>query len=53
MKYRVRYLLVMLIFLVSMVVNIDRTNIAIAGTYLADDYHISKISAGVGRSAPS
>jgi ACS family glucarate transporter-like MFS transporter len=29
-----------------MVVNLDRTNIAIAGTYLADDYHISKIQLG-------
>jgi MFS transporter, ACS family, glucarate transporter len=46
MKYRVRYLLVMLIFLVSMVVNLDRTNIAIAGTYLANDYHISEIQLG-------
>ena len=46
MKYRVRYLLVLLIFLVSAVVNLDRTNIAIAGSYLADDYHISKIQLG-------
>ncbi len=46
MKFRVRYLLVMLIFLVSAVVNLDRTNIAIAGSYLATDYHISNIQLG-------
>src|ERR1700678_181476 len=46
MKFRVRYLLIMLIFLVSAVVNIDRSNISIAGTYLAADYHISKIQLG-------
>ncbi|HEX4271517.1 MAG TPA: MFS transporter [Rhizomicrobium sp.] len=46
MRYRVRYLLVMLIFLVSMVVNLDRTNIAIAGSYLAADYRISNIQLG-------
>ncbi len=46
MKYRVRYLLVLLIFLVSMVVNLDRTNIAIAGSFLAADYHISTIQLG-------
>lgn len=46
MKHMVRYQLVLLIFLVSMVVNLDRTNIAIAGTYLADDYHITKIQLG-------
>src|SRR5262249_17586208 len=45
-KHMVRYHLVLLIFLVSMVVNLDRTNIAIAGTYLADDYHITKIQLG-------
>jgi len=46
MKFRIRYLLVMLIFLVSAVVNLDRTNIAIAGSYLATDYHISNIQLG-------
>jgi MFS transporter, ACS family, glucarate transporter len=46
MKFKVRYLLIMLIFLVSAVVNIDRSNISIAGTYLAADYHISKIQLG-------
>ena len=46
MKSRVRYLLIMLIFVVSAVVYIDRSNISIAGTYLAADYHISKIQLG-------
>jgi ACS family glucarate transporter-like MFS transporter len=46
MKFRVRYLLVMLIFVVSAVVNLDRTNIAIAGSYLAADYHISNVQLG-------
>ena len=46
MKFRVRYLLVMLIFVVAAVVNLDRTNVAIAGSYLAADYHISKIQLG-------
>ena len=36
----------MLIFVVSAVVYIDRSNISIAGTYLAADYHISKIQLG-------
>jgi ACS family glucarate transporter-like MFS transporter len=46
MKFRVRYLLVMLIFVVSAVVNLDRTNIAIAGSYLAVDYHITNVQLG-------
>ncbi len=46
MKFRVRYLLVMLIFLVGAVVNIDRSNISIAGSFLAADYHISRIQLG-------
>ena len=46
MRFRVRYLLVLLIFMVSAVVNLDRTNIAIAGSYLAHDYHISNIQLG-------
>jgi len=46
MKNRVRYLLIMLIFVVSAVVYIDRSNISIAGTYLAADYGISKIQLG-------
>jgi ACS family glucarate transporter-like MFS transporter len=45
-KFRIRYLLVMLIFLVAAVVNLDRTNIAIAGSYLAADYHISNVQLG-------
>jgi ACS family glucarate transporter-like MFS transporter len=46
MSHRIRYLLIMLIFVVSAVVYIDRSNISIAGTYLAADYHISKIQLG-------
>ena len=46
MSGRIRYLLIMLIFVVSAVVYIDRSNISIAGTYLAQDYHISKIQLG-------
>ncbi len=46
MKFRVRYLLVMLIFLIAAVVNIDRSNVSIAGSYIAADYHISLIQLG-------
>ena len=46
MSNKVRYLLIMLIFVVSAVVYIDRSNISIAGTYLATDYHISKPQLG-------
>ena len=46
MKYRVRYLLILVIFLIGAVVNIDRSNISIAGSYLAADYHISKLQLG-------
>ena len=46
MKFRIRYLLVLLIFLVSAVVNLDRTNIAIAGSFLAADYHITQVQLG-------
>ena len=46
MSHRIRYLLIMLIFVVSAVVYIDRSNISIAGTYLATDYHIAKIQLG-------
>lgn len=46
MTNKVRYLLIMLIFVVSAVVYIDRSNISIAGTYLAQDYGISKIQLG-------
>jgi len=46
MSNKVRYLLIMLIFVVSAVVYIDRSNISIAGTYLAADFHIDKIQLG-------
>ena len=46
MSGKIRYLLIILIFFVSAVVYIDRSNISIAGTYLAQDYHISKIQLG-------
>ena len=46
MTHKVRYLLIMLIFLVSAVVYIDRSNISIAGPYLAQDYGIDKIQLG-------
>jgi ACS family glucarate transporter-like MFS transporter len=46
MKNRLRFLLIMLIFVVSAVVYIDRSNISIAGTYLAADYGISKPELG-------
>jgi len=46
LKNQVRYLLIILIFVVSAVVYIDRSNISIAGTYLAADYHISNIQLG-------
>ncbi|HWU56026.1 MAG TPA: MFS transporter, partial [Rhizomicrobium sp.] len=46
MKFRVRYLLILLVFLIGAVVNIDRSNISIAGSYLATDYHISRMQLG-------
>lgn len=46
MSGKVRYLLIILIFFVSAVVYIDRSNISIAGTYLAADYKIDKIQLG-------
>jgi MFS transporter, ACS family, glucarate transporter len=46
MKFRLRYLLIMLIFVIGAVVNIDRSNISIAGPYIASDFHISKIQLG-------
>jgi ACS family glucarate transporter-like MFS transporter len=46
MSHRIRYLLIMLIFVVSAVVYIDRSNMSIAGLYLAKDYHIGKIQLG-------
>src|ERR1700761_4536259 len=46
MSNKIRYLLIILIFFVSAVVYIDRSNISIAGTYLAADYGIDKIQLG-------
>jgi ACS family glucarate transporter-like MFS transporter len=46
MKNRVRYLLIILIFVVSAVVYIDRSNISIAGIYLAQDYGIDNVQLG-------
>jgi ACS family glucarate transporter-like MFS transporter len=46
MSNKVRYLLIMLLFVVSAVVYIDRSNISIAGIYLAKDYGISKLQLG-------
>ncbi|HKU65398.1 MAG TPA: MFS transporter [Rhizomicrobium sp.] len=43
---RVRYQLIVLIFFVSAVVYIDRSNISIAGIYLAEDYGIDNIQLG-------
>jgi ACS family glucarate transporter-like MFS transporter len=45
-KFKVRYLLILLIFVIGAVVNIDRTNISIAGSYIATDYHISPVRLG-------
>ncbi len=46
MKVPVRYLLVLLIFLIAMVVNLDRSNISIAGSYIAADFHITIVELG-------
>ena len=46
MKFKIRYLLILLIFVIGAVVNIDRTNISIAGSYIATDYHISPVRLG-------
>lgn len=46
MSHKIRYILIMLIFVVSAVVYIDRSNMSIAGLYLAKDYHISNIQLG-------
>jgi ACS family glucarate transporter-like MFS transporter len=45
-KFKVRYLLILLVFVIGAVVNIDRTNISIAGSYIAADYHISTVQLG-------
>ncbi len=46
MKFKTRYLLVLLIFLIAMVVNIDRSNTSIAGSFIAADFHISTVQLG-------
>ena len=46
MKVPVRYLLVLVIFLIAMVVNLDRSNVSIAGSYIAADFHISLVQLG-------
>lgn len=46
LKNQVRYLLIILIFVVSAVVYIDRSNISIAGIYLAQDYGIDNVQLG-------
>lgn len=46
MRHKIRYLLIIWIFVVSAVVYIDRSNISIAGIYLAKDYGIDKIELG-------
>ena len=45
-KVPVRYLLVLVIFLIDMVVNLDRSNVGIAGSYIAADFHISLVQLG-------
>src|SRR4051812_35613443 len=45
-KNNIRYLLIILIFFVSAVVYIARSNISIAGIYLAEDYHIDNVQLG-------
>jgi ACS family glucarate transporter-like MFS transporter len=46
MKLRVRYFLILLIFVICAVANIDRSNISIAGSFLAVDYQISRFQLG-------
>jgi len=43
---RVRWLLVFWLFLLSAVSYLDRVNISIAGSYLAEEYHLSQIRLG-------
>ena len=40
MKSKVRYLLIMWVFMISAIVYLDRTNISIAGLSIAKDYGI-------------
>jgi len=46
MKFAVRYLLIVLIFVICALANIDRSNISVAGSFLAVDYQISRIQLG-------
>lgn len=46
MKNKLRYLLIIWIFVVSAVVYIDRTNITVAGLELSKDYGIGKVELG-------
>ena len=45
-KSRVRYLLIMWVFVISAIVYLDRTNISIAGLSIAKEYGIGKIELG-------
>lgn len=45
-KVGVRYYLIILVFVISSVVFVDRSNISIAGSYLAVDYKITKMQLG-------
>jgi ACS family glucarate transporter-like MFS transporter len=46
MKFRIRYLLIIWIFVVSAVVYVDRTNITVAGLALSGEYGIDKVELG-------
>lgn len=46
MKNKLRYLLIIWIFMVSAVVYVDRTNITVAGLELSRDYGIDKVQLG-------
>ena len=43
---RIRWLLILWLFVLSAVAYLDRVNISIAGTLLASDYHLSKMQLG-------
>lgn len=43
---RIRWLLVFWLFLLSAISYLDRVNISIAGSYLAEEYHLSQIRLG-------
>jgi ACS family glucarate transporter-like MFS transporter len=46
MKSKIRYLLIMWVFVISAIVYLDRTNISIAGLAIAKEYGIGKIELG-------